>query len=228
MKGLINTTRIAGKLQNLNYPVAKQVGVQGSKGIKGDPGQGFNWAGDFDPLITYYYYDVVNYNGSLYIAVQNNFFGILPSNSTYWDQMLASSGSGSMSATVDVIAGENLAPYRVVYVDTSKVYKASKDTISERDKILGITNGSYSINTLATVYVYGTVTNSSWNWLPGLVYLNVDGTLTQTIPTSGYQIQIGKAIDTTTIIIDIDRVIEDHNHDDEYINVGEIVNGGTF
>jgi len=224
MKAIINNNKITGKLQNLNFPVAKQVGIQGAVG---PAGKSFSWKGNYDPIVTYNLYDVVSYDGSVYIATQDNFFGILPSDPIYWDKML-NSGGGNLTATVDVIAGENIAPYRVVYVDTAKVYKANKDTLSERDKILGLTDGAYTENSLATIYVNGTISNGGWNWNSGIVYLDIDGALTQTLPTSGFLVQIGKVINSTTIILDIDRVIEDHNHDLVYINEGEDINGGNF
>lgn len=120
--------------------------------------------------------------------------------------------------TSDIIAGENVSSGRIVYVDTGKVYLADKDVITDRHKIIGITKTSALINEVSTVYISGTVTNVSWSWSAGAVYAGDDGVPTQPEPSTGFKVQVGVALNATTILIDIDRKVEDI----------DLVDGGTF
>lgn len=105
------------------------------------------------------------------------------------------------SPATQITAAENLGGHRVVTVEG---YYASKDTASDKFKVLGITTGAVSIGATATVTTYGTVTESSWNWTVGSpVFLSTNGQLTQTAPTSGFRTIIGVPLTTTSMFIDI-------------------------
>jgi hypothetical protein len=224
MKAKITPQKVVGKLQNLNYPVAKQVGIQGPEGPEGPIGpkgdDGINWLGDYSAITTYNTDDAVQFGGSSYIAIQDNFSDIAPTNVLYWN-LLASAGDDAVSEnTISAIAGENISIYRVVYIENDKVYLADKNTLTSRHKILGITIETQSINNLIDIKIAGSVTNASWNWNPGNVYVGSNGALTQVEPTSGYIVQIGIALNQTTVLIDIDKA--------DYLEDNDLINGGTF
>lgn len=104
-----------------------------------------------------------------------------------------------------VEASENLGGHRVVTVEG---YYASKDTDTDKFKILGLTTGAVSIGATATVQTFGRITESSWNWTVGdPVFLSTNGQLTQTIPTTGFRQIIGIPITTTTLFVDISEPI---------------------
>lgn len=136
--------------------------------------------------------------------------------------------SGTQS--VDIPAGMDVGDFRVVVASGGKIYHADKDVLTDRDKILGVTDAGYNTDDTATVYIGGAIVNPLWAFNDGLVYLGDDGALTQTLPVAGFLLQIGIAITATALLMDVDRVIEDHEgyHDDEYINVDEEVDGGAF
>ena len=83
-------------------------------------------------------------------------------------------------------AGETLGVYNAVYLgNDGKIYKASNDNLS-KSQLLGITINSGIINDDIKIINEGTVVNSSWSWnltLNKKVYLGINGTLTQTIPS---------------------------------------------
>ena len=111
--------------------------------------------------------------------------------------------AGGGSATVT--AAENLGGHRVVTVEG---FYASKDTATDKFKILGITTGAVSVGATTTVTTYGTVTESSWNWtVGGPVFLSTNGQLTQTVPTSGFRTIIGVPLTATSMFVNISEPI---------------------
>lgn len=121
---------------------------------------------------------------------------------------------------VKIVAGENLAPYRIVYTDNNKVFLADKDNMTDRTKIIGITLNSENINNLIRVKIDGQITNPSWNLSPGNVYVGNSGSITQTKPTTGFVVQVGIVINPTSFLLDIDKV--------DYLGYYDTINGGTF
>lgn len=109
------------------------------------------------------------------------------------------------SPTTQITAAENLGGHRVVTVEG---YYASKDTASDKFKVLGITTGAVSIGATATVTTYGEITDSAWAWTVGSpIFLNTNGTLTQTPITSGFSLIIGKPMSATSMFVDISQLI---------------------
>jgi len=105
------------------------------------------------------------------------------------------------SDTVAVTAAENLSGHRVVTVEG---YYASKDTATDKFKVLGITTGAASSGAEATVQISGYLTEPGWNFTVGLpVFLSTNGHITQTAPTDGFCLIIGKPKTATTLFIEI-------------------------
>lgn len=220
MKATINTNQITGKLQDQVYPIARQVGIPGPIG---PVGIGINWLGEYSAATTYNENDAVSYNGSSYVSISTDpIISIIPTNDAYWDVVAVAGddGTGDLNAAITTIAGEDVAPNRVVYINAGKVYLADKDNLTDRDKVIGITKTAAIINNLVDVYTTNTVTNTSWNWNPGVVYVDTGGAMTQTEPTSGFIVQVGVVVNATTIFIDIDKI--------DYIELTDNIDGGTF
>lgn len=109
------------------------------------------------------------------------------------------------SDTVAVTAAENLGGHRIVTVEG---YYASKDTATDKNKVLGMTTGAASIGSEATVQVSGFIEESSWNWNVDLpVFLSTDGQLTQSAITSGFSLIVGKPRTATNMFISISEPI---------------------
>lgn len=97
-------------------------------------------------------------------------------------------------------AGEVLGGHRVVRFDSSGlVWYADKDSAALGPHAVGITTGAVSLGAIATVTLTGKVVEGSWAWAAGPVWLGDDGQMTQTPPTTGVLVQIGLAINATTL-----------------------------
>ena len=109
------------------------------------------------------------------------------------------------SDTVAVTAAENLGGHRIVTVEG---YYASKDTATDKNKVLGMTTGAVSSGGEATVQVSGFIEESSWNWNVNLpVFLSTNGQLTQSAITSGFSLIVGKPRTATNMFISISEPI---------------------
>lgn len=109
------------------------------------------------------------------------------------------------SDTVAITAAENLGGHRIVTVEG---FYASKDTATDKNKVLGMTTGAVSIGSEATVQVSGFIEESSWNWDVDLpVFLSTNGQLTQSAITSGFSLIVGKPRTATNMFISISEPI---------------------
>lgn len=102
---------------------------------------------------------------------------------------LPSGGTG-----VSRTSGEQISPLKVVFELNGQVFLTDPTLEAEVELILGLTiTGVSEANELVVVQVDGTVDDGSWSWSVGPVYLAANGTLTQTVPTSGWLVQVGSA-----------------------------------
>ena len=109
------------------------------------------------------------------------------------------------SDTVNVTAAENLSGHRIVTVEG---YYASKDTANDKFKVLGITTGAVTNGSEATVQISGYVTEAGWNFTVGNpVFLSTNGHLTQTVPTDGFRLIVGKPKTATTLFLELSEPI---------------------
>lgn len=109
------------------------------------------------------------------------------------------------SDTVAITAAENLGGHRIVTVEG---FYASKDTATDKNKVLGMTTGAVSSGAEATVQVSGFIEESSWNWNVDLpVFLSTNGQLTQSAITSGFSLIVGKPRTATNMFISISEPI---------------------
>lgn len=224
-----NTGLIGKAAETTDNVKVRQYGFVGATGPQGAVGESLEWRGAFDGGTTYELNDAVSYLGSSYVCISPNpISGILPDNPTYWDLMAAAGTSGPggdnpENTSVNMIAGENISPFRVVYIQTAsgKVFHADNANMSERDKIIGINSAATAINDLASIYITGTVTNPAWTFDPGPVYVGSSGVMTQIEPTNGYVVKMGIALSSTKVLIDVDKV---GYVEFEYDNL----DGGTF
>ena len=103
---------------------------------------------------------------------------------------------GSMSALI------------VVWEDRYGVVRpAEPDELEHVSHIAGITlDGTSSARPVRIQYV-GPITDSSWNFTIGRIWLGAGGSLTQAPPESGYDVLIGHAVSKTTMYINIQDYI---------------------
>jgi hypothetical protein len=101
---------------------------------------------------------------------------------------------------VETEAGEALGGHRVVKIAATAEY-ASADDAAGCDQTLGVTTGAAAKGASVTVRTYGALTELTWTWTSGPVYLGLAGQLTQTPPASGVVLQIGTAETATRIFV---------------------------
>lgn len=122
---------------------------------------------------------------------------------------VASGGVVPLTADVSLTAGTNLSAIRAVTSNGSgQAVYASNDTLANA-QVIGITETAASSGAAVAIRTSGLMTDASWNWTKGTIYLGTNGQLTQTTPSSGaFIVHVAKALTTTTIQIDIDTLIQ--------------------
>lgn len=83
-------------------------GVKGSKGDKGDPGN-FSWKGAWSSTVTYNFEDVVEYQGSSWVATTTNTNSVPSNSNSNWD-ILAKKGTDGSGSSIIVLEGGTNVP----------------------------------------------------------------------------------------------------------------------
>ncbi len=115
------------------------------------------------------------------------------------------SGASGVSL-VAVNAIESLSGHRAVYATTGGV-RLSDANDSATCNVLGVTLAAVIAGDQINVQTAGELSDPSFSFLVGPVYLGAAGLLTNTVPISGSQVTIGKAITPTRLVIEIEPPI---------------------
>jgi hypothetical protein len=110
------------------------------------------------------------------------------------------------TGVVTLPAGGTLSGHRLVtrQPDGSLAY-ADNATVAHVHVPLWLTLGAAVSGAQVNVQAAGIVTEPSWSWPPGPLYLGTNGQLTQTVPTSpgaAFSVQVGYATSATSIVLD--------------------------
>ena len=103
-------------------------------------------------------------------------------------------------ATVQLRAAQAISGHKAVYAAADGLRLADNAALATAD-VLGITTGAAAAGELATVQVKDLLTEPSWAWLPGPVYLGSSGALTQLPPGSGAQTEVATAMTATALLV---------------------------
>jgi len=112
-------------------------------------------------------------------------------------------GVSGASATISYIAGTNLSGGIGVILSDSTAIAANSTTLAHAGKVIGITTGAVSSGNQAIIQASGELEGFSGLTINSKVYLQANGTITSTIPTTGFIQQIGLALTSTKILINI-------------------------
>lgn len=113
-------------------------------------------------------------------------------------------GPAGDGSTITKIATANISGHRVVIASGSNgAAIADKDTPDHMHRVIGITRGAATTGSQIQIAGAGEMTEPSWNWSLGPVWLGSDGVLTQTLPTTGFILMIGTAIAPTVLMVKI-------------------------
>lgn len=121
---------------------------------------------------------------------------------------IVSGGLVPVADELSLVAATNLSALRAITTNGSgEAVYASNDTLANA-QVIGLTVNAASAGNNVTIKTNGVITDASWSWTKGTVYLGTNGTLTQTAPTGGAVIvHIGRALTATKLQVDIDTII---------------------
>lgn len=118
------------------------------------------------------------------------------------------SGGGAGATLVSTAVVQPLGGNRIVRAVSGGVDYASSDDLADAEAILGLTQTSAILDAPVVVQTAGEMTEVSWNWtVGGAVYCGLNGLPTQDPPTSGFLCRVGKAVDSDTILINVEEAI---------------------
>lgn len=109
-------------------------------------------------------------------------------------------------ATVTMTASVDISGHRLITRDTSgEAEYADASNPSHVNVPLWLTLGAASIGADVAAQASGIVTEPSWSWTPGPLYLGVSGLITQVVPvapTALFLVQVGYATSATSAALD--------------------------
>lgn len=117
--------------------------------------------------------------------------------------VISGGGGGSNTAVENVFLSSGaISGHIAIYAAVGGPVAADPSVVSQQDKILGITKSAAAGAGESVTFVSeGLLTDPSFTFTEGPVYIGAAGALTQTKPTSGLLIQIATAMSATEIIV---------------------------
>jgi hypothetical protein len=116
---------------------------------------------------------------------------------------LGTQGPPGSFAPLRVVAGIDLGGHRGVIMDNGVVIYADSSDLTHAGKLIGITTGSFLAGASGAVVSSGELDGFSGLIINSKVYLQPNGVISSTIPTSGFLQQVGIASSTTKVLINI-------------------------
>lgn len=127
------------------------------------------------------------------------YIGVIPAATT---QALTS------DSVIKLPAGEALSGHRVVIQLNGLAMYGSSSNLDHLNKVIGITKDSAVLGAETNIQFRAYMDEPSWHWATDrAIFLGLGGTLTQSVPTSGYVQQIATVITPTRILISIQEPI---------------------
>lgn len=105
-------------------------------------------------------------------------------------------------STVTATAGAAISALRAVYELDGKVYPLDAHDSEHIDLLLGVSVSAGVEGGSVLVQRLGRLVDTGWNWSIGRIWLGANGSLTQTPPISGFDLELGSATSATEIIVD--------------------------
>jgi hypothetical protein len=111
-------------------------------------------------------------------------------------------------AALAITAGQDLGGHRAVITTNGLAYYADNTDATHVNRVIGITSGAVSAGGSASVITLGDITGLSGLTPDEAIYLSAAGVLTQTVPASGFIQQLGTAIATDRMAVNIKIAIQ--------------------
>lgn len=118
--------------------------------------------------------------------------------------------TGTVNNAAIFEAGEIISALRVIRISSlGRAVKASSANIADINRAIAVSITAASQGQNIITVTNGEIENAQWSWTPSApIYLGVDGTLTQTPPTTGFLQIIGNAETATKIKVNIQQAIK--------------------
>lgn len=111
-------------------------------------------------------------------------------------------------ATFEVTAGTNLTYPVIVAIVDGVAHVADPVSATDMTSQLAVTTQAAAAGATITVATQYEISEGAWNWTPGRVYLALSGGgLTQAPAATGAILEVGRAVDATTIQFGIQPAI---------------------
>ncbi|RJO72976.1 hypothetical protein D5S18_22130 [Nocardia panacis] len=114
-------------------------------------------------------------------------------------------GSGGSAVVVTGIAGVALSGHRAVVRGSDGRFVPADNTNPKHLGLpIGITTGAATPGSDVQVCMFGEMTEPSWSWAPGPIFLGATGALTQSVPTgpAAFVAQLAAATASSTVFVD--------------------------
>lgn len=117
-------------------------------------------------------------------------------------------GPASGTATITATAGSNLTYPCVVAIVDGVAHYADPANTADMTASLAITTQAALAGASVVCATELSITEPAWSWTPGRIYLSTTpGQLTQSPSASAATLEVGRAINPTTIVFDIQPAI---------------------
>lgn len=102
-----------------------------------------------------------------------------------------------------LVANGALSALRVVVAEDGAARYPDIDTVGDALLAIGVTVDAADDATDVRVRTDGELVDASWSWVPGVVWCGADGVLTQSIPATGWLLEVGRVAAPDRIVIDL-------------------------
>lgn len=106
------------------------------------------------------------------------------------------------------VAGEDISALKVVRAAGSRVFVQDVTDIADMHGCVGISRTFANELGVIEVISNGLLSDASWNFSQGAVFLGLNGSITQSVPSQAFDLRLGTAISATEIFIQLERPIK--------------------
>lgn len=122
------------------------------------------------------------------------------------DQRPSGTGGLTDQVLIAAVAGGTLSGHVIVHpLSNGTVVTATSDNLAHLNVPLWMTTNAALDGDPVTALAYGELTEPSWSWVPGPIYLSLHGEVTQTPPSAPVHMflaQLGYATSATSVFFD--------------------------
>ena len=116
---------------------------------------------------------------------------------------LAGPGFSVSGSAIELVSVNALGGHRVVRSEAGILRYVNQSDVNDATAVIGLTLNAVSAGGKVRIHLLGTVTESSWTWIPDQpLFVGDNGLLTQTAPSLGFSMLVGTAISADTINFD--------------------------